>query len=97
MQILTEAAKSIAELIGALAVIGGVVFGVFKFVESQKQQAKRQQEDSREVREELTVICYGLKACLQGLAEQGCDGPVHDALDRLDKHLNKAAHKGDAA
>lgn len=91
MEILTEAAKSAAELIGALTVIGGVVFGIFKFVESQKRQTKRQEA----MQDELTVICYGLKACLQGLAEQGCDGPVHDALDRLDKHLNKAAHSQD--
>ena len=37
-------------------------------------------------------MCYGIKACLQGLVEQGCDGPVHDALDKLDKHLNQKAH-----
>ena len=42
MEILTEAAKSAAELIGALTAIGGVVFGVFKFVEAQKRQTKRQ-------------------------------------------------------
>lgn len=40
----------------------------------------------------ITVICY-----LVGLVEQGCDGPVHDALDKLDKHLNKAAHKWEDA
>lgn len=56
------------------------------------QRQKRQDEELTAIRGELTVICYGLKACLQGLAEQGCDGPVHEALDRLDKHLNKAAH-----
>ena len=44
------------------------------------------------IRKEQTLICYGVMACLKGLAEQGCDGPVHDALGKLEKHLNKAAH-----
>lgn len=52
----------------------------------------RQDEELAAIRSEMTLICYGLKACLQGLAEQGCDGPVHEALDKLDKHLNQAAH-----
>lgn len=38
------------------------------------------------------VEAPGIKACLQGLAEQGCNGTVHDALDKLERHLNKAAH-----
>lgn len=29
---------------------------------------------------------------MQGLIEQGCNGPCKDALNRLDKHLNKSAH-----
>ena len=31
------------------------------------------------------MICYGVLACLKGLKEKGCNGPVTDAL-------NKAAH-----
>ena len=34
-----------------------------------------------------------MRACLMGLVEQGCDGPCKDALNKLDKHLNKAAHQ----
>lgn len=30
---------------------------------------------------------------LSGLKEQGCNGRVTEALDALDKHLNKEAHK----
>lgn len=56
------------------------------------QRQGRQDEELAAIRSELTLLCYGLKACLQGLAEQGCDGPVHEALDKLDKHLNQAAH-----
>lgn len=46
-----------------------------------------------EIKEEQTLIIYGTLACLKGLAEQGCDGPVHDAIDRIDKYLNKKAHE----
>ncbi len=38
-------------------------------------------------------ICYGVLACLKGLKEQGCNGPVTAALDKLEKHLNQAAHE----
>jgi len=41
---------------------------------------------------ENTLQCYCLLACLKGLAEQGCDGPVHDAINKLEKYLNQKAH-----
>ena len=44
------------------------------------------------IQEEQTLICYGLRGALQGLVEQGCNGPCKDALDKLNKHLNKNAH-----
>jgi len=43
--------------------------------------------------QEQTLICYGVLACLKGLKEQGCNGPVTAALDKLEKHLNQAAHE----
>lgn len=42
---------------------------------------------------EQTVICYGVLAALKGLQEQGCNGPVTKAIDKLEKHLNVQAHK----
>ena len=30
--------------------------------------------------------------CLKGLKELGCNGPVTEAIDKMEKHLNKAAH-----
>jgi len=32
-------------------------------------------------------------ACLMGLKEQGCNGPVTEAINQLEKHINKQAHK----
>lgn len=88
MYIDIETINAVAKLIGSLSVIGGVLIAAYKFVERDKKQNKL----IKDIQTEQTLLCYGIKACLQGLAEQGCDGPVHDALDKLDKHLNQKAH-----
>lgn len=79
-----------ASLVAALGVLAGAVTAVYKTVE----QNKKQTEVIRAIQEEQTLICYGLRACLSGLKEQGCNGPVTAALDKLDKHLNQKAHSG---
>ena len=77
-----------AAVISALGAIGGVGLWCFKFVERDKRQTR----ELAAIREEQTVICFGVLACLKGLREQGCNGPVTEALSRLEKHLNRAAH-----
>ena len=79
---------ALAELVTALGVIGGVVLWCIKFV----QRSKRHHEELKAIRREQTLICYGLLACLQGLKEQGCNGPVTEAMNRIEEHLNQAAH-----
>ena len=76
-------------LLGALGGVGGLVLWCVRFVERQKRQDK----ELAAIRKEQTLICYGVRACLQGLQEQGCNGPVTEALNKLDKHLNRAAHE----
>lgn len=49
-------------------------------------------KDTEGIQEEQTLVVYGLLACLKGLAEQGCDGPVSEAIDKIEKHINKKAH-----
>ena len=79
---------TLAELLTAIGVIGGVILWCFKFV----QRSRRQAEELKSIRKEQTLICYGLLACLKGLKEQGCNGPVTEAMDRIEEHLNQAAH-----
>jgi len=58
---------------------------------------KRQQEQDkiiRDTQEELTLLTYGVLACLKGLHEQGANGPVTEAIDKIEKHINKKAHGG---
>jgi len=89
LHITADTINDLAKLFGSLVIIGGMFLSVYKFVERDKKQSKV----ITSIQEEQTLLCYGIKACLQGLAEQGCDGPVHDALDKLDKHLNQKAHE----
>ena len=82
----------LAALLTALGVIGGAALWAVKFVDRQKKQDR----ELTAIRKEQTLICYGVMACLRGLKEQGCDGPVTAALDKLEKHLNQAAHEEDS-
>ena len=80
-----------AAVLGALGVLVGAIVAVYKILEGNK----RQSQEINAMKEEQTIICYALQGALQGLIEQGCDGPCKDALNMLQKHLNKTAHKPD--
>ena len=84
--------NSAAKLLASLIAIGGALIACYKFYARDKQQSKL----IKSIQTEQTLLCYGIRACLQGLAEQGCDGPVHEALSKLDAHLNQRAHQEEA-
>ena len=75
-------------LLGALALI---ISYLIKFVMWLTRQ-KKQDAEIKAINEELTLLTYGLRACLTGLQKLGCDGPVTDAIDKIDKHINQKAH-----
>ena len=78
-----------ASLITALGVILGLVFKVHKWYLRQEKQ----DEEIKQIKEEDTLICYALSACLDGLQQLGANHTVPDAKEKLDKYLNKQAHK----
>lgn len=78
-----------AELLAAVSVVFGGIFTVYRWVLRQNSQDR----DIKALKQEQTVICYGVLAALKGLSEQGCNGPVTQAIDKLEKHLNVQAHK----
>ena len=86
---MAEQIITIASVITALGVILGVVLGVYKFYLKNNQQ----DDDIRAIKEEQTILTKGVLACLKGLEEQGCDGPVITAIKDIEEHLNKQAHK----
>jgi len=86
---MAEQIITIASVITALGVILGVVLGVYKFYLKNNQQ----DDDIKAIKEEQTILTKGVLACLKGLEEQGCDGPVITAINDIEEHLNKQAHK----
>ena len=61
------------------------------FVWFRRQQS--QDEDIRAIKAEQGLLTYGVLACLKGLKEQGCNGPVTEAIQKIERHLNDAAHQ----
>ena len=84
-----EIITAVAGVITALGVIFGVLFAVYKWYLKQEKQDK----DIKAIKEEQFILTQGVLACLKGLQEQGCDGPVTSAIKQLETHINKQAHK----
>ena len=80
---------TIASVITALGVIFGVVFTVYRwYLKNEKQD-----NDIKSIKEEQSILTHGVLACLKGLKEQGCNGPVTEAINQIETHRNKQAHK----
>lgn len=87
--IIKEALLISAEIFSAGAVVLGAVFALCRWVIRQNKQ----DIEIKSLKEEQSVICYGVLAALKGLREQGCNGPVTEAISKIEKHLNVQAHK----
>ena len=53
---------------------------------------KQEKEDIKEIKDEMCLLTYAVLACLKGLKGQGCNGPVTEAIGKVEKHINQAAH-----
>ena len=49
--------------------------------------------ETKEIKAEQTILTYGILACLKGLHEKGCNGPVTEAIGVIETHLNEKAHR----
>lgn len=88
-----------ASIIGALTAIGAVIYKIIKWFQQQEKQTKdieklkkQEQQDIQELKDEMCLITYAVLACLKGLKEQGCNGPVTEAIGKMEKHINQKAH-----
>lgn len=79
---------TLAEILGALGVILGIAKVVVNFIDRQKAQ----DVDIKEIKEEQTMTTYVLLAVLDGLKQQGCNGEVTVAHEKLSKFINQKAH-----
>lgn len=75
-------------LLTAVVIIFSAIFAVYKWYLKQNQQ----DVEIERVKSEQCLLTYGILACLKGLKEQGCNGPVTEAIDKIEKHINKQAH-----
>ena len=89
-----------AEVIGAASVILGVIIGAYKLydklidrIDALEKRMDEQDKTIDRVKKEDTLVIYALRACLDGLHQQGCNGKVTEAINMIDKHINKAAHE----
>ena len=81
---------SIAAVITAITTVLTRYNKLYDWVKKQEEQDKA----IKSIQEEQTLLTYGVLACLKGLKEQGADGPVSEAIDKIEKHLNTKAHGG---
>ncbi len=88
MVITSQTIITAGAVIAAIVAIVKYYNKVYDLVQHQKQQ----DEDIDAIKSELTLLTYGVLACLKGLQEQGCDGSVTEAIDKINRHLNQAAH-----
>ena len=91
---------TVAGGITAAGVIGGLLIALYRFWQRPKEQEteiqalkKTHEEDIKKINDEQCLITYGLLACLKGLKEKGCNGPVTEAINKMEKHLNQQAHE----
>ncbi len=79
---------SFAAFLAAIGALIAIYNRGYDFVKRQKEQDRIIQD----IQSEQAILTYGVLACLKGLAEQGADGPVHEAITKIEKHLNEKAH-----
>ena len=93
-------------IITAAAVVGAAVAlvtyfaKIVRWVDKQEKQdgdiqslKQTHEEDTAAIKREQSLVFYGVLACLKGLQEQGCNGPVTEAIAKMEKYLNQEAHR----
>lgn len=79
---------TIGAVIGAICAIMGKYNKAYDLVKHQHTQ----DATIKEMQIEQTVILKGVLACLKGLSEQGCDGPVKEAEAEIQNYLISKSH-----
>lgn len=85
-------AQTIISAVALASAVGAIVGGLFAIYRWYQRQNK-QDEDIKAMKEQMCLLTYGVLACLKGLKEQGCNGPVTEAVAKIEKHVNQEAHK----
>lgn len=95
-QTVITAAAFVGAVVALVAYFAKLVLWVNKQSQQDKAIAaleKHHDEDIKAIKVELELLVTGVQACLKGLMEQGCNGPVSDAEEEFTTYLNRKAHK----
>lgn len=60
--------------------------------EDMKKLREETSDAFKSIQDELSLVVFGVLSSLKGQHEQGCNGPVTEAIDKLEKHINQKAH-----
>lgn len=89
-----------ASVLAAVVAIVTFFVKIVRWVDAQNEQnreieklKKHHEDDIKKLNEEQTLLVYGVLACLKGLQERGCNGPVTEAINKFEKYLNQKAHQ----
>lgn len=90
---------TVSTVIGAIVALVTYFSKVVRWVDKQSKQdsqikeiRQHHEDDMASIKKEQTLLVYGVLACLKGLSEQGCNGPVTEAIYKIEKYLNETAH-----
>lgn len=89
-----------AAVLGAAVALAAYIVKLVLWFKNQSEQDEKLEavkqhhdDDMNAIKEEMALIVFGVQACLKGLIEKGCNGPVVDADKQFEVYLNKKAHK----
>lgn len=89
----------LAEVVGALSLVLGVIIGGYKLydriIDRMDDIDKRVgdlEKETKRIKKEDRLVVFALRACLDGLHQQGCNGKVTEAIEEIDNYINDAAH-----
>lgn len=93
--------------ISSIMVILGFIKLIYEFIKkSTLDKINKNSEDIKELKndvevikteikdgkEERLILVNGVLACLKGLKEQGCNGPVTEGIKQIEDYLMKKSH-----
>lgn len=91
----------IAKTISLILVISGFFLAIFKWYKTKIMNRLDNFEirittlegESKTNKKENALLLKGQLACLKGLKEQGCNGPVTQSILEIENYLLEQAHK----
>lgn len=98
----------IVATMGILTVIVGFFVAIFKWyktnfsdkfsriekrLDALEEKTEFQDKEIKESKEERLILLKGQLACLKGLREKGCNGPVTKGIEDLETYLINKSHE----